>query len=42
MYVIFPISQRAALDLRNRYANKGGFSAVVLKRACLMGGSISK
>jgi len=31
MYVIFPISQRAALDLRNRYANKGGFSAVVLK-----------
>jgi membrane fusion protein, multidrug efflux system len=31
MYVIFPISQRAALDLRNRYANKGGFSAVVLR-----------
>jgi membrane fusion protein (multidrug efflux system) len=31
IYVIFPISQRAALDLRNRYANKGGFSAVVLK-----------
>jgi membrane fusion protein, multidrug efflux system len=31
MYVIFPISQRAALDLRNRYANKGGLSAVVLK-----------
>jgi membrane fusion protein (multidrug efflux system) len=31
IYVIFPISQRAALDLRNRYANKGGFGAVVLK-----------
>src|SRR6266849_9458351 len=31
MYVLFPISQRAAFDLRNRYANKGGFSAVVLK-----------
>src|SRR5580704_10926074 len=31
IYVIFPVSQRAALDLRNRYANKGGFSAVVLK-----------
>jgi membrane fusion protein, multidrug efflux system len=31
MYVIFPISQRAQLDLRTRYANKGGFSAVVLK-----------
>jgi membrane fusion protein (multidrug efflux system) len=31
IYVIFPISQRAQLDLRNRYASKGGFSAVVLK-----------
>ena len=31
MYVIFPVSQRAALDLRNRYAGKGGFNAVVLK-----------
>jgi hypothetical protein len=31
MYVIFPIAQRAALDLRNRYAKTGGFSAVVLK-----------
>jgi membrane fusion protein, multidrug efflux system len=31
MYVIFPVSQRAALDLRNRYASKGGFSAVVIK-----------
>jgi membrane fusion protein (multidrug efflux system) len=31
MYVIFPISLRAGLDLRNRYAQKGGFSAVVIK-----------
>jgi membrane fusion protein (multidrug efflux system) len=31
MYVIFPVSQRAVLDLRNRYAGKGGFNAVVLK-----------
>jgi membrane fusion protein, multidrug efflux system len=31
MYVIFPISTRAALDLRNRYATKGGFRAVVIK-----------
>jgi membrane fusion protein (multidrug efflux system) len=27
MYVIFPISSRAALDLRQRYANAGGLSA---------------
>ena len=31
MYVIFPISLRAGLDLRNRYEAKGGFSAVVIK-----------
>ncbi len=31
MYVIFPVSLRAALDLRNRYADKGGFSAVVIR-----------
>jgi len=31
MYVNFPISVRAGLDLRNRYEAKGGFSAVVLK-----------
>ncbi len=31
MYVIFPISLRAGLDLRNRYGNAGGFSAVVIK-----------
>src|SRR5947199_8807643 len=29
MYVIFPISQRIGLDLRERYAKIGGFSAVV-------------
>ncbi|HVH76186.1 MAG TPA: efflux RND transporter periplasmic adaptor subunit [Stellaceae bacterium] len=31
MYVVFPISTRAALDLRNRYAKKGGLSAVLIK-----------
>ena len=31
MYVNFPVSVRAGLDLRNRYQTKGGFSAVVLK-----------
>jgi membrane fusion protein (multidrug efflux system) len=30
-YVIFAIAQRTALDLRNRYAGKGGYSAVVIK-----------
>ncbi len=28
MYVIFPISVRAALDLRDKYASNGGFDAV--------------
>jgi membrane fusion protein, multidrug efflux system len=31
MYVLFPISVRTALDLRNRYADKGGFDAVKVK-----------
>lgn len=31
MYVIFPVSLRTALDLRNRYADKGGFAAVVIR-----------
>lgn len=31
MYVLFPISLRAGLDLRNRYAKTGGFGAVVIK-----------
>ncbi len=31
MYVIFPISLRAGLDLRDRYAKIGGFNAVVIK-----------
>jgi membrane fusion protein, multidrug efflux system len=31
MYVIFTIAQRTAIELRDRYAPKGGFSAVVIK-----------
>ncbi len=31
MYVVFPVSVREALDLRDRYIPKGGFSAVVIK-----------
>jgi membrane fusion protein (multidrug efflux system) len=31
MYVIFAVAARAALDLRNRYAAKGGYNAVVIK-----------
>jgi membrane fusion protein, multidrug efflux system len=31
MYVIFPISARTGLDLRDRYAKTGGFGAVVIK-----------
>ena len=31
MYVIFSISQRTGIDLRDRYAARGGFSAVVIK-----------
>jgi hypothetical protein len=31
MYVIFSVAQRTGLDLRNRYAAKGGFGAVVIK-----------
>ncbi len=31
MYVVFPVSVRAALDLRDRYADKGGFNAVTIK-----------
>lgn len=31
MYVLFPVSVRAALDLRDRYATKGGFAAVAVK-----------
>ena len=31
MYVTFPISVRAALDLRNRYADRGGFAAVQVR-----------
>jgi membrane fusion protein (multidrug efflux system) len=31
MYVLFPVPLRAALDLRNHYADKGGFAGVVIK-----------
>jgi membrane fusion protein (multidrug efflux system) len=31
MYVIYPVSVRASIDLRNRYDRIGGFNAVVLK-----------
>ena len=31
MYVLFPVSVRAALDLRDRYGGKGGFNAVNVK-----------
>src|SRR5580700_4841819 len=31
MYVLYPVSVRAGLDLRNRYEAKGGFNAVLLK-----------
>jgi len=31
MYVVFPISVRTTIDLRERYADKGGFLAVVIR-----------
>src|ERR1700692_1140115 len=31
MYVLFPVPVRAGLELRDRYATRGGFSAVVIK-----------
>jgi membrane fusion protein (multidrug efflux system) len=31
MYVLFPVSVRAAADLRDRYADKGGFNAVKIR-----------
>ncbi len=31
MYVLFPVSVRAAIDLRDRYADKGGYKAVTVK-----------
>ena len=31
MYLVFPVSLRATLDLRDKYASNGGFSAVKLK-----------
>src|SRR5580692_4951790 len=31
MYVVFPVSVRAGLELRDRYSTRGGFNAVVIK-----------
>ncbi len=31
MYVVFPVSVRAGLELRDRYATRGGFDAVVIR-----------
>lgn len=31
MYVVFPVATRAVLDLRQRYAEKGGFAAAIIK-----------
>jgi membrane fusion protein, multidrug efflux system len=31
MYVVFPVSVRVMLELRQRYAGKGGFNAVVIR-----------
>jgi membrane fusion protein (multidrug efflux system) len=31
MYVLFPVPVRAGLELRDRYATRGGFNAVVIK-----------
>ena len=31
MYVVFPIAVRAGLDLRDRYAEKGGLAAVIVR-----------
>ena len=31
MYVVFPVSVRAVLDLRKRYGDKGGYDAVAIK-----------
>ena len=31
MYVVFPVSVRVVLDLRQRYADKGGFAAAAIK-----------
>ncbi len=41
MYVIFPVAQRTALELRDKYVPKGGFNAVVI-RVRLPNGKIDK
>ena len=42
MYVLFPIALRAGLDLRARYASKGGYSAVLIKLRLPNGGIYSQ
>ncbi len=42
MYVTFPVPVREAIELRSRYAQKGGFKAVVIGFACRMAGSMSR
>ena len=38
MYVLFPVSVRAALDLRDHYADKGGFAGMRVKLRLPQGG----
>jgi membrane fusion protein (multidrug efflux system) len=38
MYVLFPVSVRAVLDLRDHYADKGGFGAIRVKLRLPQGG----
>jgi membrane fusion protein (multidrug efflux system) len=38
MYVLFPVSVRAALDLRDHYADKGGFGGIRVKLRLPQGG----
>jgi membrane fusion protein (multidrug efflux system) len=38
MYVLFPVAVHAVLDLRDRYADKGGFAAVKVKLRLPQGG----
>ena len=38
MYVTFPVSFREALELRERYAPRGGLNAVVIRLGCRTAG----
>jgi membrane fusion protein (multidrug efflux system) len=42
MYVLFPVSVRAVLDLQKRYADKGGFSAVAVRLILADGSAYSQ